>query len=265
MENKEILEEQKDVNCQCDDNCKCGDNCNCGNECNCKKSKKKLIIFSILGALLLIGIILCIYFFIIKDDEKTSDNKENNVSEEKVDKEEFKDEENKDQDNVVEDDEYVEDDDYYDDEYVEDDEYDEDYEEDYLDFGKVIVSGYVTSKKVGDGPGVCLDDCVNYVFFNILEADNTKFLKFIEEFAGNSYVSDNAIGLGCLENGVLSYYNHSDEFGEKLYTLTKAETEQIMNSSESTPIVLELERKKLSGGGGAPTCYSHITFIKISD
>ena len=62
--------------CTCGDDCKCGDNCNCGVGCKCKKSKKKIIIFVIIGVILLIGIILSIYFFIGKD-EKTDDKKNN--------------------------------------------------------------------------------------------------------------------------------------------------------------------------------------------
>ena len=62
-------------NCNCE-NCNCGDNCNCGVGCKCKKSKKKIIIFVIIGVILLIGIILSIYFFVGKD-EKTDDKKNN--------------------------------------------------------------------------------------------------------------------------------------------------------------------------------------------
>lgn len=120
MENKDTVGEVKEG-----EKCTCGDECKCGDDCKCKKSKKK-IIFIIIGALLLIGLVLCIYFFVIKDDKK-DDNKTDNNIEDKVDKEENKDVEN-DETKVEQDNEIVEDEDVQDennDEY-EDDSYDED-------------------------------------------------------------------------------------------------------------------------------------------
>lgn len=130
--------------------------------------------------------------------------------------------------------------------------------------GRVEVLGYATLEKVNEAD--CYTDNCNkydYVFFNILESESEDFLTYIENLNGNTFVSNQNIGLGCFSNNILNYYNHSDEFGMKSFTLTKDETSKIMNSTKENPIKLELEKSKLTGGIGAPNCYSHITNIKV--
>ena len=49
----------------------------------------------------------------------------------------------------------------------------------------------------------------------------------------------------------------------KEYQLSVVDSVKIMNSTINNPIFLELERLEFNGGSGAPTCYSHITNIKV--
>jgi len=128
-------------------------------------------------------------------------------------------------------------------------------------YGKVQVKGYATIKKVSSFDGSSVD----YVFFNILSAGDKDFIKYVNSFDGNSYVRENAIGLGCLNDNILINYNSSDKLGNKTLKLTKDETEKILKSSKSEPIMLNLERLDLTQGSGATECYSHITYIDIDD
>lgn len=135
-------------------------------------------------------------------------------------------------------------------------------------YGTVFVKGYVTVEEEYDcGDGDCEIDentpKVNYVSFNILENENQDFNKYLTGLNGNSFGGENSIGLGCITNNILSYYNDSDIYGMKGYIKTITDTNKIMNSTIENPIVLELERLEFNGGSGAPACYSHITTIRI--
>ncbi len=105
----------------------------------------------------------------------------------------------------------------------------------------------------------------DYIFFNIIKTDSNDLMQFIEGSQGNSYVGDKAIGLGCKNDDIIQYYNHSDEAGFVFYKLDEETTNNILNSTEDTPIKLKLERLRFTGGGEAPLCYSHITYVSIAE
>jgi len=133
--------------------------------------------------------------------------------------------------------------------------------------GTVQVEGYATTAEKDDGweDGCDEEACakVDYVIFNILRTENSDFKKFLETLSGNSFVDESAIGIGCIEDGILSWANDSDATGMKTYNLSKSDTTAIMNATKEKPIILELERFEFTGGSGAPACYSHISAIKI--
>ena len=80
---------------------------------------------------------------------------------------------------------------------------------------------------------------------------------------GNAYVKDDAIGLGCIEDGIVTYYNSSDQNGSKQYSLYDSDSKKIMDSTSSNPIRLRLNRLLFTSGSGAPLCYSHITEVSV--
>lgn len=82
------------------------------------------------------------------------------------------------------------------------------------------------------------------------------------------FVGKNAIGIGCLIKGQISYFNFSDESLKKdeayTYDFSKADTDRIMNATKDNPIRLRMNKKKLSEGfGSGGLCYSHMTNIEI--
>ena len=127
--------------------------------------------------------------------------------------------------------------------------------------GMTQAYGYVTTEDVEEA--FCSGECktYKYVFFNILKTENASFTNYINGQLGNSYVRKNAIGLGCYLDNEISYYNHNDTNAMKEYKLSTTDTDYIMKSTEKNPIILELNRLELTGGGGAPECYSHMTTI----
>ena len=80
---------------------------------------------------------------------------------------------------------------------------------------------------------------------------------------GNAFALENAIGLGCVIDNQITYINDSDETEFKRYKLSQEDSEKILNSTESNPITLKLEKLQLSSGRGASLCYSHITKIEV--
>ena len=129
--------------------------------------------------------------------------------------------------------------------------------------GIVEVIGYPEIKELtnelGDG------EHYNYIYFHIKEAKSTEFKNYIESLKGNSFVLENAIGIGCNVDGKITYNNSSDELGDKGYEISQEDSSKILNATENNPVRLKLERLALSYGKGAPVCYSHITKIEVVD
>lgn len=134
--------------------------------------------------------------------------------------------------------------------------------------GVVEVIGYPEVKEVESGYVYDFDDDVekcNYVYFHIKETKSEEFKKFIKSLSGNSFVLDDAIGLGCIIDGKIKYDNSSDEFGYKEYELSIKNSNKILNATESNPIKLKLEMLPNSTGSEVDMCYSHITTIEVED
>ena len=99
--------------------------------------------------------------------------------------------------------------------------------------------------------------------FHIVNTDSNDFLKWIDNSKGNSFVGDKAIGIGCINDNIIEYYNSSDEKEDAQYRISKNDSEKIINSTKDNLVKLKLERKVYTGGSGTPMCYSHITNINV--
>lgn len=127
--------------------------------------------------------------------------------------------------------------------------------------GIVYVDGYVQIEKHEDA--INDEGIVDYVYFHITKSNNEDFMKYLKNSNGNSFVKNDAIGLGCKSDGILSYYNSSDANGDKGYKLSSSDSAKLFASTSSKPVRLRLNRLPFTGGSGAPLCYSHITEISI--
>ncbi len=136
-------------------------------------------------------------------------------------------------------------------------------------FGKLTVSGYPTVKMVPKSfcdPEVD-DGCTSfpYVYFNLTGNYSPEFQKFSDSNAGNAFVGQDVIGLGCKEPGAnfLYYYNDSEENGMKYFRLSDTDSAKFFAGTMNFPVTITLERKPFYGGSGAPDCYSHFTEITV--
>ena len=129
--------------------------------------------------------------------------------------------------------------------------------------GVVEVIGYPEVKELVDE--MYTGEKYNYVYFYVTKTKSTEFKKYLDSLAGNSFVSNNSIGLGCSKDGIITYYNSSDQLGDKEYKLSQADSNKILQATESNPVKLKLERLLYTSGKGAPSCYSHITKIEVEN
>lgn len=129
--------------------------------------------------------------------------------------------------------------------------------------GIVYVEGYGEIEHRKGSNYESSNEEVDYLLFHITKTDSEDFMKWIENSKGNSFVGDKAIGLGCIKDGVLEYYNSSDEEENGFYKLNKNDSEKISKSSKEELVKLKLERKIYTSGTEAPMCYSHITNITV--
>ena len=126
--------------------------------------------------------------------------------------------------------------------------------------GIVEVIGYPEKKEITN---ITDGTKHTYIYFHIKETKSTEFKKYIESINGNSYVSNNSIGIGCVSDGIIKYTNDSDSARMKNYELSQEDSDKILNATESNPIKLKLEKALYTGGVEAPICYSHITKIMV--
>jgi hypothetical protein len=129
--------------------------------------------------------------------------------------------------------------------------------------GIVYVEGYGEIEHRKGSNYESSNEEVDYLLFHITKTESEDFMKWIENSKGNSFVGDKAIGLGCIKEGIIEYYNSSDEEENGFYKLNKDDSEKISKSSKETPVKLKLERKIYTSGTEAPMCYSHITNITV--
>ena len=126
-------------------------------------------------------------------------------------------------------------------------------------YGKIKVRGYAYTEKV-----TLWGETVNYVFFKVGDSSADNWVDYLEKYKDNSFAKDDAIGLGCIKNGVISWSNFSDDLGYAKFSLTKEDTSKIMNTSEEKRIILNLNKFKISDyGKEVDLCYSHMTKISI--
>lgn len=126
--------------------------------------------------------------------------------------------------------------------------------------GSVDVLGYITIEKIENFE---TDETNDYVFFNIVDTKSEDFKAFLDGLSGNTYGGKDKIGLGCINNGKIYYFNSSDGKELESYELSENSSKKILDSTEENPIKLRLTRLEYNGGTSAPICYSHITNIEV--
>ncbi len=128
---------------------------------------------------------------------------------------------------------------------------------------KATLKGYATVTEQPEG--FCTENCLmfRYVSFNFTENNSQELKEFMGLSEGNTFISQQKIGLGCLAEGRIWRWNDSDKFGMKQYTLDNPSSTKLLTSSPENPVTIEITKDSLSAGRGAPDCYSHFTGIEL--
>lgn len=134
--------------------------------------------------------------------------------------------------------------------------------------GELYVRGYIMMQDIPEP--FCEEDCETYqgVMLNVMATGNPDFQTFLEENRDNAYVrpaSEAALGslmIGCRDGNDLYWSNDSDEFG---MANRRLEDTAILNQLPPKLAKFKLTKLELSGGRGAPACYSHFYDIELLD
>lgn len=135
-------------------------------------------------------------------------------------------------------------------------------------YGELYVRGYIVPKTIPEP--FCETDCAEYqgIFLNVMATGNPDFQEFLEQNRDNAYVSQASqaslgqVMLGCQEGNDLYWSNDSDEFG---MADRRLENTPILDQLPPKLAKFKLTKLELSGGRGAPACYSHFYDIELLD
>lgn len=105
---------------------------------------------------------------------------------------------------------------------------------------------------------------VKIAFFRVLSSDNTNFSNYLKQLAGNAYVTDDSISLGCLDESKQQVSSNNDsDTGPVESLITGSQYNLLLASSLTNPVNLSIERLKYTGGRQANDCYSHFRNFRV--
>lgn len=106
----------------------------------------------------------------------------------------------------------------------------------------------------------------DYVSFVVTKKPNDTFASLFNESSdgtGKSFMTDDSIGLGCVSDNSIYYFSKSDEDGKKLYNVSKDDSSLILSSKKESPVILQVTKKKYTGGSEMPGCTSFLTSYSV--
>ena len=131
-------------------------------------------------------------------------------------------------------------------------------------YGTLSLTGYLNVKHRICKPGSMCNKTVDYAFLVVTSTDNNTIYDFIKEEKGNSFVSDDGIGLGCYEKEKSRIYstNLGDDGGVE-NIISGSDLQKLLSSNENKTVKIKLTKPYFTGGGDAPECYSHFRSFHI--
>ena len=130
--------------------------------------------------------------------------------------------------------------------------------------GEFYVRGYLEKAEVMT-PFCEHDDCEMFtgVGLVITETGNQKFSDFLEKNKTPDY-QESKFGIGCLrDDGTIRYANDSDAHGMREVQIIAEHVRKMFTATPQNQKVFRLNKMSLSGGRGAPACYSHFSNIEM--
>lgn len=109
----------------------------------------------------------------------------------------------------------------------------------------------------------CEQNCAMYdqVIFRILESESDGLDEYLRTMGQNVAGGERWIGLGCKEGETIRYENQVG-LDMRSRVLSGSLSDAILDSSRNSPVTLKLTKEPISGGMGAPACYSHFTTVE---
>ncbi len=138
-------------------------------------------------------------------------------------------------------------------------------------FGELYVKGALVQKNIPES--FCEEPCeTNFeaIFLKVTETGNKPFEEFLKENSGNAYARPSREGalaeimIGCREDSSIWYSNDSDEQGFASREISGEHAQAFFRALDTgAELRFKLTKLSLSGGRGAPACYSHFYDIEI--
>jgi hypothetical protein len=130
------------------------------------------------------------------------------------------------------------------------------FSEQYGYFGKLNLPGYLSISSRCASVNGCEEE-FEYASF-VFTDDNLILRQFTGDFAGNSYIGSDRIGLGCFvrEQNKIIYENYSDE-DEFSGEISGNAMQKLLLSNRTRQIQMQMTKPIYTSGQGAPNCYSH--------
>ncbi len=138
-------------------------------------------------------------------------------------------------------------------------------------FGELYVAGSLIQKTIPEA--FCEEPCeTNYeaIFLKVTETGNKQFEEFLKENSGNAYARPSNEGalaeimIGCREDSSIVYSNDSDEQGFASREISGEDAQAFFDALDTAEqLQFKLTKLTLSGGRGAPACYSHFYEVEL--
>ncbi len=128
--------------------------------------------------------------------------------------------------------------------------------------GTLTLTGYIQKSMIPAAEGS--NAKVDYYSFVFTKSNSDLLSNFLQENSGNSFVTNNSIGLGCLsDDGSRIYSTNMGNDGQVSNALTGEDLQTLLNSNINNQIQLKITKPVFTSGSGAPACYSHFRDFEI--
>ncbi len=130
--------------------------------------------------------------------------------------------------------------------------------------GTAYVRGYATVESVPQP--FCEQDCTMHdtVMFHVTQSNTPGFTALLAQSGTDTdagILGD--VALGCRDADGIRYFNDSDANPMGEFRIAAPVATAILTSTASNTVALQLTKDPLSGGRGAPECYSHFTAVAL--
>lgn len=131
-------------------------------------------------------------------------------------------------------------------------------------YGTLTLTGFLRTERRICNPGDMCGETVDYASFVFKETDNQAIYDLLNQFSGNSFVSEGAVGVGCYQKDLNRIYSTNDADTNVSENIIREEDlNRLLGSSFSKPVKLKMTKPVYTSGRDAPDCYSHFRNFEV--